>query len=234
MLPRTEELGHIPSYQLKTPSQLKITARKLTSFILLDFKYTRLWNQKLDVKTVRCALMTTDCHTPRGRGLLSSPTGLPHLQLCHLLPEMCGNEAGGPWAGAVWTCTSTFKQEQQRHVFPWKQRRSWNDSRRGFLPPLSLPSETQKLLGDKPAQNAAPPAVISRQQGTERGRLLATAPGWPGCSQTHPLLQRHSHVVCLWGIQWESVHGSPSYKYQRDKLRTWSNRDKRRRNTHFG
>lgn len=118
MLPKTEELGHVPSYQLNTLSQFKITARRLAPFILLDFKYMKLWNQDLNVKIIYCAPVTTDCHTSRVRGVLSSPTGLPHLQLCHLLPEMRGNEASGQCAGAAWTRTLTFKQEQQRHVFP--------------------------------------------------------------------------------------------------------------------
>lgn len=50
MLPRTEELGHVSSYELKTLPQFKITARKLTSFILLDFKYRKLPNQDLHLE----------------------------------------------------------------------------------------------------------------------------------------------------------------------------------------
>lgn len=68
----------------------------------------------------------------------------------------------------------------------------------------------------------------------QRGSVsFATAPGWPGWSQTHPLLQRHSHVVCLSVIQRDSTHRSLSYKYQREKLRTWSNKAKRVTNTHL-
>ena len=33
MLLRTEELGRVPSYEFKTLSQFKITARKLASFL---------------------------------------------------------------------------------------------------------------------------------------------------------------------------------------------------------
>lgn len=42
-----------------------------------------------------------------------------------------------------------------------------------------------------------------------------------------------SHVVCLSVRQWDSTHGSLSYKYQRDKTRTWSDKEKTIRNT-FG
>lgn len=59
-----------------------------------------------------------DCHRPWIGGLLSSPTGLPSLQLCHLLPEMSGDMMqGDSSAGATWTSTRTLTQEQQEVSF---------------------------------------------------------------------------------------------------------------------
>ena len=42
-----------------------------------------------------------------------------------------------------------------------------------------------------------------------------------------------SHVVCLSVRQWDSTHGSLSYEHQRDKQRTWPDKEKTIRNT-FG
>lgn len=52
MLLRTEDLGHVPSYEFKTLSQFIITARLnlLPLFSFSDFKYRKLSNQDLNVE----------------------------------------------------------------------------------------------------------------------------------------------------------------------------------------
>lgn len=83
MLLRTEELGHVPLFQFKTPLQFKITARKLATFIF----FLRLQVQEVFKPGSKCgepSAMHNDNKLPQimSWGLLNSHTGLGSLWPC--------------------------------------------------------------------------------------------------------------------------------------------------------
>lgn len=201
MLLRTEELGHVPLFQFKTPLQFKITARKLASFIF----FLRLQVQEVFKPGSKCgepSAMHNDNKLPQimSWGLLNSHTGLGSLWPCQ----------PSTWDDRGWRSMTACRFHVNVHTDDETEANtnmscSNNTGHEialeevSFSPFLAKGNTSFQKKKKKTTKNPRVKhlwrwsAYSKRQRGSVS---FSTASGWLGWFQTHPLLQK-ALTYCL-------------------------------------